>query len=277
MNAHSHAARKDAMPRDLRMGDPSSAGAGKFYNVEPEAFEKFKRILAEKETALAREPKGANMKSGVNDQVDLTIYPAEVVAAAKVEAAKPDKRARRYGDVFTPEVVAVWQAWKEKDGRSIAWIGKNNGLLEVPETVVHTYMFKHKQEAAALRSLKGRAAVAPSVVQEVEPVAVVEETAVADEVEEAAAVEPPMVEDTAVADVLPLDDAAGDDAAMPVQSVEPFVPRRPDNLPDFLDREYRPVPRVGDTLGNLIRLLNDERVTIEGEVDLRLNIKFGGK
>jgi hypothetical protein len=275
MNAHSYAARKDAMPRDLRISNPDS---GKLYDVEPEAFEKFKRILAEKETASARTVKGANMKSDVNDQVDLTIYPAEVVAAAKVEAAKPDKRARRYGDVFTPEVVAVWQAWKEKDGRSITWIGKHNGLLEVPETVVHTYMFKHKQEAAALRSQKkGQETAMPSVAPKAEPVAMVDDTAVADEVEEAAAVEPPMVEDTAVADVLPLDDAAGDDAAMPVQSVEPFVPRRPDNLPDFLDREYRPVPRVGDTLGNLIRLLNDERVTIEGEVDLRLNIKFGGK
>lgn len=270
MNAHSYAARKDAMPRDLRISNPDS---GKFYDVEPEAFEKFKRILAEKETASARTVKGANMKSEAG-QVDLSIYPDEVVAAAKVEAAKPDKRARRYGDVFTPEVVAVWQAWKEKDGRSVTWIGKNNGLLEVPETVVHTYMFKHKQEAAALRSLKGREAVAPSVAPKAEPVAVVDDTAVADEVKEVHAVEEAPVVDPPALD---LDEVAATDAQQPLQAIEPFVPTRPENLPAYLDREYRPVPRVGDTLGNLIRLLNDERVTIEGEVDLRLNIKFGGK
>lgn len=210
-------------------------------------------------------------------QIDLSIYPDEVVAAAKVEAAKPDKRTRRYGDVFTPEVVAVWQEWKEKDGRSTAQIGKNNGLLEAPETVVHTYMFKHKQAAAALRSQKGRETVVPSVVRKVEPVEEVEHTAVTDEVEEAAAVELPTLEDTAVAEPEMLDDVAAKDVEMPVQSIEPFVPARPEGLPEFWDRDYRPVPKVGDTLGNLLRLLNDDRVEIEGEVDLKLTIKFGSK
>jgi len=153
MNAHSHAARKDAMPRDLRTGDPDSAGAGKFYDVEPEAFEKFKSILAEKEAASVRTVKGANMKGKDNSEVDLSIYPAEVVTAAKVEAAKPDKRARRYGDVFTPEVVAIWQEWKEKDGRSIGWIGENNGLLDVPDTVVQWRLLMHSSRYRRLSHL----------------------------------------------------------------------------------------------------------------------------
>lgn len=261
-SAHSHALRKDDAPRDLRSGDGSDAGAGKFYPVHPCAATRLKIILAK--GSSSRKTKGANVKT--NDVVDVSIYPEAVVAAARIEAAKPDKRARRYGDVFTPEVVAIWQEWKA-NGRSLEWIGQNNGLIEVPVTVVHTYMFKHKSAAANLRSQEnccqdkgedeGGTAV-PAVSREVRQ-ETVEESASVTEVELPA-----------------LDEVAATDAQPPVQAVEP-VPTKPDNLPAYLDRDHRPVPRVGDTLGNLIRLLNDERVQIEGEVDLKLKIKFGGK
>lgn len=259
-NARPSSVQVDA-PRDLRTG---GAGAGNLYPVDPCAVTRLKIILAKRKRLLDEkknpvvinkepgdfwETKGANMKGKreTSDVVDLSVYPVEVVVAARAEAAKKDKRTRRYGDVFTPEVVAVWQAWRE-DGRSVGWIGKNNGLLEVPETVVHAYLFKHKKAAAALGGQAGGETAVPSVSPRVEKNVV--ETAVADDSE---------------------------DAQQPAQAIEPFVPTRPENLPEFLDRDYRPVPRVGDTLGNLIRLLNDERVQVEGEVDLKLKIKFGGK
>lgn len=292
MNARSLISRNDSMPRDLRAGSSDGAGAGNFYEVSPCAATRLKIILALRErrkrpllnklsVVKSDKPEAGVKKEGVvvmseKTGVDLSVYPEEVVEAAKVELAKEEKRARRYADVFTPEVVAVWQAWKE-NGRSVEWIGQNNGLIKVSGTVVHTYMFKHRDAALAIR---GKVGFAEENAAKKAKLAGGQETVVPETtvqpVKATAEPEPPVHEgeDQAQPD---LGTAAADDAMQPVSNIQPYMPTKPANLPAYLDRDYQPVPRVGDTLGNLIRLLNDERVTIEGEVDLKLKIKFGGK
>lgn len=75
-------------------------------------------------------------------------YPPEVVAAAAVEFDKSPMK-RRYGDVFTKEVVAVWHQLVDA-GKSVAWIGEYNGLIPVTPGTVQKYLDKHKPKPVVI-------------------------------------------------------------------------------------------------------------------------------
>jgi hypothetical protein len=59
-------------------------------------------------------------------------------------------------------------------------------------------------------------------------------------------------------------------------AVAPFAVEHSENLPTFLDREYRPQrPGPGDALAALAALVNNEQLRIKGSVKLNLEIEFG--
>ena len=103
-----------------------------------------------------------------------------------------------------------------------------------------------------------------------------EETAAA----AAAVTEPaPVVEtpaEPAAADPLPKPEIEPLETAPTVAGAAPFAVERPENLPTFLDREYRPQrPGPGDALAALAALVNNEQLRVRGSVKLNLEIEFG--
>lgn len=124
-----------------------------------------------------------------------------------------------------------------------------------------------RKAVVARKAIVDDASAAPAKVEE--PETAVAETAVIESapepVAEAAAEAP-------AADLLPKPEIEPLETA-----VAPFQVERPENLPTFFDRDYRPHrPGPGDALGALVQLLNDERITVKGSVKLNVEIEFGG-
>lgn len=128
-------------PHDLRDYVPNS---GKVYPVDPAAVEQYKRIMAEREAAEQRSMKlvAIRRRKNLMTKTDPTqFYTPEIVAAAAVERDKAPVQ-RRYENVFTPEVVAVWERWLD-EGRSVQWIATHNGLIPTSMQTVQNYLAKH--------------------------------------------------------------------------------------------------------------------------------------
>ncbi len=207
-----------------------------------------------------------SQKNGDAPAVDpAAIYPAEVIKAARKQATV--KGRRDLVSVFTPEVLAVWHRWHEEDGRTMAWIAKHNGLLPITTQQVSDYLRKYRDELATPTELVEAApetAVSPPSM----PTGPIPDAAAP--VED---VEPP--EETAVADA----DPEPKPEIEPLQTaVAPFAAEKPENLPNFFDREYRPQrPGPAEAFAALAALAGNEQLRVRGSVKLNLEIEFGGE
>ena len=289
-----------AMPRDLRGGGPADAGAGKTYDVDPEAVERLKAHIAAKQAA----PPVAS-PTAVPTVRRKEPEPAEA-APALPEPTDPATQAngrRNLAKVLTDDVLAIWDRW-EKDGMSMRVISQkaNNGLIELmgPDVARYLRKYRERQEIAQLDNFPE-----PTV----QPVA---ETAVAfnradpgrkavvvkraDIAEPETAVIEPQPEPEPAADVraqtpapepaAPVTAPVTVEAETPLPkpeiepletAVAPFAPQRPENLSPWLDRQWAPppAPRPGDALATLAALVNDQSLRIRGSVKLNLEIEFG--
>lgn len=226
------------------------------------------------------------------------IYPAEVIEAAKEQEQSSGRR--DLSGVLTDEVLAIWHRWNAENGISMGKIAekRHNGLIDVHQTQVSIYLGKYRKRLAdgalgsspATETGTAVAQPAPTLVDtepetptlvdaahqpDPEPAAVktVAETAVP-EVDPA-----PAVEST------PAPAVGNETAAPPPQpeiealqtAVEPFAVERPENLPTFFDRDYTPRRSAspGIALGDLVRLLDNEKVTVKGSLSLNVEIEFG--
>lgn len=200
------------------------------------------------------------------------IYPVNVVKAAKIEAAKNGRRNLR--NVLTDEVLAIWHQWNTSDGKSLDWIAEHNGLLELNGSQVSKYLRKYREGLDSVPATKTGTAISPPlqlIKEPIEELPAETETAVYPTPSEPQP-EPDLVEETAVPDADPL--PKPETEPMPT-AVEPFKAERPENLPDFFNREYQPQPRPGDALAALAALVNDQTLRVKGSVEMNLRIEFG--
>jgi hypothetical protein len=230
------------------------------------------------------------------------VYPAEVIQAAKEQEASDGRR--DLTKVLTDDVLAIWHRWNTTGGVSMAAIGKKrlNGLIDVHLTQVSAYLVKYRERLAAAELSQPPAAMLETTVAKVvsKPAAqtavpstspgrkaVVVKQAVIDEppptpapieAPETTVAETPVIEPTPeptaeapAADPLPKPEIEPLETA-----VAPFAVEHSENLPTFLDREYRPRrPGPGDALAALAALVNNEQLRIKGSVKLNLEIEFG--
>lgn len=250
------------MPTDLRGSGPAAAGAGKTYPVDPAAVERLKAHINGQKAAA---PVSRRAAADVVDPEK--IYPPAVIAAAKVQMAKP-ARGRRYGDVLTPAVLEIWHQWQRRDGKTLGWIAKNNGLIDLQPNSLSTILKKYRKERKTAQPTPAPVPTEPETAV-AEPVATLAETKV-----DAEPGTVTKVDETAVTEAAPLPESemgAGETA------VAPFVPKKPENLPAFLDRDYAPARPLGpgDALATLAALVNDQSLRVRGSVKLNLEIEFG--
>ena len=218
------------------------------------------------------------------------IYPAEVIEAAKEQEQSNGRR--DLSGVLIDDVLAIWHRWNTENGISMAKIAekRHNGLIDIHQTQVRIYLGKYRKRLAdgALASPPATettvAQPAPTLVDtepetptlvdaahrpDPEPAAVraVAETAVP-EVDSA----PAAATDNETAAPLPQPEIEAMETA-----VEPFAVERPENLPTFFDRDYTPRRSAspGIALGDLVRLLDNEKVTVKGSLSLNVEIEFG--
>ena len=261
-----------AYPRDLRSGGPNLAGAGNFYDVDPAAAKRLREYwqqaaAAAEKGATSMEPKNKILNElqarSQNGQTAPTVagvpaasrkvtklaidpaetYPASAIKAARIEAAKDGRRNLRH--ILTNDVLAIWHQWNASGGKTMNWIAEHNSLLELNSSQVGKYLRKYREGLEA--------AERPTPMPPPAPIEEPSETAVPDADLEAKPEIEPM--QTAVA---------------------PFEVEKPESLPDFFDREYRPQrPSPGDALAALAALVNSEQLRVRGSVKLNLEIEFG--
>jgi len=276
--------RVSPFPRDLRGNSAAGCGAGKIYPVDPEAVANLKAILAneperirpllrdEKVTVVGQPRKKATETAvpasqrdakGVTqmDQTEETavyptakageLYPPEVISAARREMAKENPRARRLANVITADVVAVWLGWLD-EGKAIDWIRQNNELMPLSFETVTRYIDKYRA-GVERQEINTKHKKPETSVPEPEPVPVAAETAVS---------EP---------------DPQPEQPTEEAQTAVAYVPEKPENLPAFLDRDYAPrrAASPGIALGDLVRLLDNEKVKVKGSLSLNVEIEFG--
>lgn len=303
-------------PRDLRSGGPNLAGAGNFYDVDPEAVANFKKIIAgqprrirpllrgekvtavgqprkkgatkmnqtqtaqgdgtrltdpdakEKLTALLEKRKAGAQESAAappasSGEIDpATHYPPEVIEAAKAQERVGGRR--DLASVLTDDVLAVWHKWNES-GISAKKIGQklHNGLIDVTQSQVSKYLRRYRERLATQPNRT--AATSPTQLIKEPKVKLVTEKA------EKTAVSRPDPEPVTETTPAPKPEIEAMQTA-----VEPFAVEKPENLPTFFDREYRPPrPSPGDALATLAALVNDQSLRVKGSVKLNLEIEFG--
>lgn len=251
-------------PHDLRDHLP---GSGKIYSVDPDVVERFKSITAERDAEAERRRQALAIRSQAHKKkrrrkpaqkrpfppkerkpmtLDTSLYPADVVEAAKREMAKKPT-GRRLKKVFTADVAAVWYE-QLKAGKSVVWLTKNNGLVPTSSATINEVLNRFPPQPKATRPK-------PKPVRMPEP-------------------ESPNLNDKpTVEDDIPLPPAAPESAPV-IESARPFTP---DMLPAFLRRNHlstaQVVPRPAAGLDTLVELLRDEHVEVEGEVHLNLTIR----
>ncbi len=285
----------NAMPRDLRGSSPTENGAGRTYDVDPAAVERLKRHIATQRTARAR-PVSTDVTTAAPDPSHpAALYSPEVIAAVKAQEEAGGRRS--LAAILTDEVLAVWDRLNE-DGMSLKLLGRKeyNGLIELAPNEVSRYLTKYRERLATAELSQPPAAMLETAVAKVasKPAAqtavpstspgrkaVVVKQAVIDEPPTPAPIEAP---ETAVIEPAP-EPVAEAPAADPLPkpeiepletAVAPFQVERPENLPTFLDREYRPQrPGPGDALAALAALVNNEQIRVRGSVKLNLEIEFG--
>jgi hypothetical protein len=177
-------------------------------------------------------------------------YPASAIEAVRNEAAKNGRRNLR--NILTDDVLAIWHAWNNS-GKTMNWIAEHNSLLELNSSQVGKYLRKYREGLEAAERPTPMPPPAP--------------------IEEPAA--------TAVPDADP--EPATEPGPLPKPeiealqtAVEPFAAERPENLPSFFDRDYRPQhPGPGDALAALAALVNDQSLRVKGSVEMNLRIEFG--
>jgi hypothetical protein len=162
-----------AAPRDLRGSSPALAGAGKFYEVKPEAAARLRQHWQQQATAAAEKEGATNMKPknkilnelqarSQNGQTAPAVagvpatsrkvtklaidpaetYPASAIEAVRNEAAKDGRRNLR--NILTDDVLAIWHAWNNS-GKTMNWIAEHNGLLELNGSQVGIYLRKYRE------------------------------------------------------------------------------------------------------------------------------------
>lgn len=269
---------RSLIPRDLRGSGPATAGAGKIYPVDPAAVQQLRDYWQQQAEAAAEKQKGATMSSKpkeavlkdlqarsqangktavpairrakANQAVDpAETYPAGAVRAAQIEAAKDGRRNLRH--VLTDEVLAIWHQWNTGGGKSLEWIAEHNGLLELTGSQVWKYLRKYRE---GLESTPAKTVARPAPPHPQVPI------------------EEPEAE-TAV----PAEDTQPKPEVEPMATaVEPFKAERPENLPTFFDREYRPQrPGPAEAFAALAALAGNEQLRMKGSVKLNLEIEFG--
>lgn len=235
------------------------------------------------------------------------VYPAEVIQAAKEQEASDDRR--DLTKILTDDVLAIWHQWYTEGGISAAGIAKKavNGLIDIHQTQVSKYLTRYRERLATAELSQPTAAMLETAVAKVasKPAAqtavpstspgrkaVVVKQAVIDEPPPTPApIEAPetAVAETAVAETAVIEPAPEPVAEAPAAdplpkpeiepletAVAPFAVEHSENLPTFLDREYRPQrPGPGDALAALAALVNNEQLRIKGSVKLNLEIEFG--
>lgn len=219
----------------------------------------------------------ATHRPRVTQAIDPTeTYPAHVVRAAAAEAAKDGRRNLR--DVLTDEVLAIWHQWNANGGKTMDWIAEHNGLLELNGSQVSKYLRKYRKNLKAKPAVETNTAVASPIKLAEEPIGPAAQTAAAPQ---------PAPKDAPNTAASPPDPApepqtatmeAGEEPEFePMETaVEPFAVERPENLPSFFDREYRPPrPSPGAALATLAALIDNEQLRVKGSVKLNLEIEFG--
>lgn len=260
------------------------------------------------------ETKGATMSEVVDTQktvrgeppvLDPTaVYPAEIIQAAKEQEASGGRR--DLTKVLTDDVLAIWHQWYTEGGLSAAGIAKKavNGLIDIHQTQVSAYLAKYRERLAVAELDQWPEPIKwPAPVSEPDPKSITQTAAVpstspgrkAVVVKQAVIDEPPPTPapieapETAVAETAVIEPAPEPVAEAPAAdplpkpeiepletAVAPFAVEHSENLPTFLDREYRPQrPGPGDALAALAALVNNEQIRVRGSVKLNLEIEFG--